>query len=177
MWRQVFNLPGNYGKLKTCRHLGTDTWDEAAGEVPTAKQAPHRPGTAPALGLRAGSRCLFIISRTNLEKETLIMWFQSGLNSLEFGSARNWARRARRGAPRKRAAACKLLLELLENRTVPSTISLMPNEAAPQLVGERITWTATVTDGPAAPVFQFSDGPALGPSHVVRDFSTNNTFT
>jgi hypothetical protein len=26
-----------------------------AGEVLTAKQAPHRPGTAPALGLRAGS--------------------------------------------------------------------------------------------------------------------------
>jgi hypothetical protein len=25
----------------------------AAGEVLTAKQAPHRPGTAPALGLRA----------------------------------------------------------------------------------------------------------------------------
>ena len=27
---------------------------KAAGEVLTAKQAPHRPGTAPALGLRAG---------------------------------------------------------------------------------------------------------------------------
>jgi hypothetical protein len=27
---------------------------EAAGGVLTAKQAPHRPGTAPALGLRAG---------------------------------------------------------------------------------------------------------------------------
>src|SRR6266481_9719469 len=55
MWRQVFNLPGNYGKLKTCRHLGTDTWDKAAGEVLGAKQSPHRSGTAPALGLRAGS--------------------------------------------------------------------------------------------------------------------------
>src|SRR5229473_5081151 len=105
------------------------------------------------------------------------MWFQSVLNSLKFPIARTRARRARRGAPRKRAATCKLLLELLENRTVPSTISLMPNEAAPQLVGERITWTATVTDGPAAPVYQFSDGPAHGPLHVVRDFSTNNTFT
>src|SRR5882724_5097301 len=28
---------------------------KAAGEVLTAKQAPHRPGTAPALGLRAGN--------------------------------------------------------------------------------------------------------------------------
>jgi hypothetical protein len=30
--------------------------DKAAGEVLTAKQAPHRPGIAPALGLRAGDR-------------------------------------------------------------------------------------------------------------------------
>src|SRR6266849_6035819 len=29
--------------------------NKAAGEVLTAKQAPHRPGTAPALGLRAGN--------------------------------------------------------------------------------------------------------------------------
>src|SRR5438034_656478 len=29
--------------------------EKAAGEVLTAKQAPHRPGTAPALGLRAGN--------------------------------------------------------------------------------------------------------------------------
>jgi hypothetical protein len=28
---------------------------KAAGGVLTAKQAPHRPGTAPALGLRAGN--------------------------------------------------------------------------------------------------------------------------
>jgi hypothetical protein len=28
--------------------------NKAAGGVLTAKQAPHRPGTAPALGLRAG---------------------------------------------------------------------------------------------------------------------------
>jgi hypothetical protein len=36
------------------RVLGSDGSDRtAAGEVLTAKQAPHRPGTAPALGLRA----------------------------------------------------------------------------------------------------------------------------
>jgi len=29
---------------------------QAAGEVLTAKQAPHRPGTAPALGLCAGAK-------------------------------------------------------------------------------------------------------------------------
>src|SRR5438132_9046912 len=63
MWRQVFNLPANYGKLKTCRHLGTDTTNKAAGEVLTAKQAPHRPGTAPALGLRAGNDVLSFYRR------------------------------------------------------------------------------------------------------------------
>ena len=33
-----------------------DSWNKAAGEVLTAEQAPHRPGTAPALGLRAGRK-------------------------------------------------------------------------------------------------------------------------
>jgi hypothetical protein len=35
--------------------------NKAAGEVPTTKQAPHRPGTAPALGPRAAeflARCV-----------------------------------------------------------------------------------------------------------------------
>jgi arylsulfate sulfotransferase len=105
------------------------------------------------------------------------MRFQSMLHSLKSGPARTRTQQARRGAPHKRPATCKLLLELLEDRTVPSTISLVPSEAAPQLVGEPITWTATVTDGPAAPVYQFSDGPADGPSHVVRDFSRESTFT
>jgi hypothetical protein len=40
---------------------------EAAGEVLTAKQAPHRPGTAPALGLRAGMVAASIITQTALE--------------------------------------------------------------------------------------------------------------
>jgi hypothetical protein len=48
------------------------------------------------------------------------MWFQSVLKSLEFSSARTRAGRARRVAPRKRPVTCKLLLELLEDRTVPS---------------------------------------------------------
>ena len=104
------------------------------------------------------------------------MSFQSVLNSLKFPIARTRARRARRGAPRKRAATCKLLLELLENRTVPSSISLAPSEAAPQLVGERVTWTATATDAGAAPVYQFSSAPHGGAFHVVRDFSPTNSF-
>jgi len=104
------------------------------------------------------------------------MWFQSVLNSLEFGSARTRAGRARPVAPRKRPATCKLLLELLEDRTVPSTVSLVPSEAAPQLVGERVTWTATATDVGAAPVYQFSSAPHGGAFHVVRDFSPTNSF-
>src|SRR5213592_3980273 len=42
---------------------------KAAGEVLTAKQAPHRPGTAPALGLRAGKVAVAIVTQAILEKE------------------------------------------------------------------------------------------------------------
>src|SRR6266516_737886 len=42
---------------------------KAAGEVLTAKQAPHRPGTAPALGLRAGRVAVPIVTQAILEKE------------------------------------------------------------------------------------------------------------
>jgi arylsulfate sulfotransferase len=104
------------------------------------------------------------------------MWFQSVLKSLEFGTPRTRAGRARPVAPRKRPATCKLLLELLEDRTVPSSISLTPSEVAPQLVGERVTWTATATEVGAAPVYQFSAAPHGGAFHVLRDFSPTNSF-
>jgi hypothetical protein len=55
-------------------------------------------------------------------------------------------------------------------------VSLAPNEIAPQLVGERITWTATASDVGAAPVYQFSAAPDGGTFHVVRDFSPTNSF-
>jgi hypothetical protein len=54
---------------------------------------------------------------------------------------------------------------------------LAPGEAAPQLVGERIVWTASVTDLGANPVYQFRVGPEHGSVHVVRDFSPANNFT
>jgi hypothetical protein len=41
---------------------------KAAGEALTAKQAPHRSGTAPALGLRAG-REVILLEQTTLTKE------------------------------------------------------------------------------------------------------------
>src|SRR5947207_9166319 len=40
----------------------------AAGEVLTAKQAPHRPGTALALGLRAGERLPFPCTADRLQR-------------------------------------------------------------------------------------------------------------
>src|SRR5262249_59357869 len=79
--------------------------------------------------------------------------------------------------PGRGRATRRLVLEQLEDRSLPSCmVSLAPNEAAPQLVGERITWTATATDCGAAPVYQFSAAPHGGAFHVVRDFSPTNTF-
>jgi hypothetical protein len=66
---------------------------------------------------------------------------------------------------------------MLEDRTLPScALSLLPSEAAPQLVGERIIWTATATDCGANPVYQFRVGAEGGALHVVRDFSLTNSF-
>ena len=45
------------------------TDQNAAGGVLTAKQAPHRPGTAPAPGLRAGDDVSPLSSRPQGEKE------------------------------------------------------------------------------------------------------------
>ena len=69
-------------------------------------------------------------------------------------------------------------LEALEDRTVPSAgISLTPSEQAPQLVGEPITWIATVPDSPPGLVYQFDVGSPGGPFYVVHDFSPDNHFT
>src|SRR6516164_4299968 len=89
-------------------------------------------------------------------------------------SALSWRRS--RSRPARRRARPPLRLEALEDRTVPS-ISLAPGEAPPQLVGERIVWTASATDLGANPVYQFRVGPEDGPLHVLRDFSPANSFT
>src|SRR5262249_23766290 len=79
--------------------------------------------------------------------------------------------------PGRGRATRRLVLEQLEDRSLPSCmVSLAPGEAAPQLVGERIAWTATATDCGAAPVYQFSAAPDGGAFHVVRDFSPSNSF-
>src|SRR3989442_14579097 len=103
------------------------------------------------------------------------MWLSSILNSLSPSSPHTGTRR--RASPRQRPAARRLILEALEDRSLPSCmVSLAPSEAAPQLVGERITWTATATDCGAAPVYQFSVAPDGDAFRVVRDFSPSNAF-
>jgi hypothetical protein len=80
-------------------------------------------------------------------------------------------------APNRRPAR-RLLLEALDDRALPSgTVALAPSVPAPQLVGERVTWTATAVDIGAHPVYQFSAAPHGGAFHVVRDFSPANAFT
>src|SRR3954452_5125827 len=53
--------------------------------VPTAKKDTHRPGLAPALGLRAGNGGVFILPQTGSRKETFVMsfthWFANSLGS------------------------------------------------------------------------------------------------
>jgi hypothetical protein len=44
---------------------------KAAGESPTDKKDTHRPGQAPALGLRAGSDGLVILSQTSRRTELI----------------------------------------------------------------------------------------------------------
>ncbi len=84
-------------------------------------------------------------------------------------------RRARRRLPTPWA---RLRLEALEDRCLLSRgISLTPSEPAPQLVGEPITWTATVPDAPPGLVYQFSVGSPGGPFRMVRDFSPDDHFS
>ena len=69
------------------------------------------------------------------------------------------ARRSRRRLPTPNA---RLALEALEDRCLLS-VSLAPSAPAPQLVGEPITWTATVPDASPGLVYQFSVGSPAGP--------------
>src|SRR5438270_3608635 len=103
------------------------------------------------------------------------MWLSSILNSVSPSSPDTRTRR--RPSPRKRLAARRLTVETLEDRTVPSCmVSLAPSEAGPQVVGERISWTATAAECGTTPVYQFSVAPHAGAFRVVRDLSPTNAF-
>src|SRR5262245_25236146 len=82
----------------------------------------------------------------------------------------------RASAPRGDQARRRLRLEPLDERALPSSVTLAPGAPAPQLVGERITWTATATDVGTNPIYQFSAATHGGAFHVVRDYSPANTF-
>src|SRR5262245_32791605 len=89
---------------------------KAAGGDLTAKQAPHRPGTAPALGLRAGCVVAPIVSQTPTAKK-IPMWLRSLFNPLTLRSGFE----KRRGPPaRQRPRPGRLHIEPLEDRSLPS---------------------------------------------------------
>src|SRR5262249_37996392 len=101
----------------------------------------------------------------------MTMWFSSSIRCRKPGRSVSSVQRSPRRHPTRRQ------VEALEDRSLPScTVTLAPSDDSP-LVGERVTWTATVADCGAAPVYQFSAAPHGGAFHVLRDFSPGNTFT
>jgi arylsulfate sulfotransferase len=101
-------------------------------------------------------------------------WLRN-LRSLRASGRAEHGHRPRR--PGRGRATQRLILEQLEDRSLPScTVALAPSDNSP-LVGERVTWTATAADCGASPVYQFSAAPHGGVFHVLRDFSPANTFT
>ena len=58
------------------------------------------------------------------------------------------------------------------------SVSLLPSTPSPQLVGERVVWTATATNCGDAPVYQYKVAlTAANPKfHMARDFSLENTL-
>src|SRR5207244_13328925 len=89
-----------------------------------AQPAPHRPGTAPALGLRAGIVALFILSQTgtNIPLEDCSMLFKHLQSWLNQDSTRSQRQSRKRKAKPTRQRSRPLLLETLEDRTVPTVL-------------------------------------------------------
>src|SRR5262245_41836428 len=97
---------------------------KVAGGVLTAKQAPRRPGTAPALGLRAGNDVSPLYRRPVFPRSLcmrLSSWLRSARPLLGPSGTENGHRPTRRG---QRAVAAQLSVEPLEDRTVPSTFTV-----------------------------------------------------
>jgi hypothetical protein len=92
--------------------------------VSAAKQNPHRPGIAPALGLRAGSDDLGIVSQTGCRTE-LIPFYKERLTMWLSQLCQCWLARTAgaRRTPTPRRHGLRLSLEPLEDRTVPSSFT------------------------------------------------------
>jgi hypothetical protein len=82
-----------------------------------AKQKPHRPGIATALGLRAGTGNRSLIPQAVPLKEILLMW-PTLLTLWRTLSGKP----PRKGGPRRRPACRRLCLEALEDRAVPASL-------------------------------------------------------
>src|SRR5258708_547653 len=98
---------------------------EAAGGALTAKQASDRPGTAPALGLRAWEMSLHSIAdqcSQGVFAMRLSSWLRSGRSLLVPSSTEKGHRPTRL---RKRASAAQFSVERLEARTVLTTFSVL----------------------------------------------------
>jgi hypothetical protein len=71
VWRAFMSTRRDSGKPERFGEPSYEQRTRSAGGVLTPKQAPQRPGTAPALGLRAGMVAVAIISQTACFKEQL----------------------------------------------------------------------------------------------------------
>src|SRR5262249_27702977 len=100
--------------------------NKAAGEVLAAKRIPHRPGTAPALGLRAGS------GRPHSTADP----FANGETTMWFSSVHCWLKRASQSTPpgHREPGPSRLPrrpfppgLEALEDRAVPAATFTVTN--------------------------------------------------
>src|SRR5262249_26467258 len=95
------------------------TNEKAAGGVLTAKQAPRRPGTAPALGLRAWEMCHHCIAdQLRMGEPTVPL--HSWLRNIRSALAPPRDQRHPRRPHSVRAATQRLNVEVLEDRALPS---------------------------------------------------------
>src|SRR5262249_1060588 len=112
----------------------TDAAEQVTGQrrpvgVLSAKQAPHRPGTAPPLGLRAGNRAVPLESRPGSPRRFSTMLFASFFRYLDFLRLRPQAQRRRSRPGYARSVGRPLFLERLETRVVPGFLAPLSFDA------------------------------------------------
>src|SRR5262245_43819592 len=92
------------------------------------KRAPHHPpGIAPALGLRAGGDDASTLPQTGPIQETGTMSFTFLLRFLKRDSERSRTGQLRPRRPQRRPVRTRLGCERLEDRAVPSTLTVLNN--------------------------------------------------